>query len=417
MVARSLGLVAALCFASLAHGQATDPSPTRVLLAADERVGEAASLSFDLRVEPIGAVALDQPRLDVTIRASQDAGTWRFLIEGESTLPDGVTIRPLTLWTDGSVTSWFDADAGVVFEAEGGAAMALMNEQGIFPAVFWFVLWDGLITQQLEDAGTDLPMTDAGPRTVDGRPCRAVRVDYTRQRADLGGVYDVWWFFDAATHDPVRIEACYFWRDQNAYGFNVLSISNLVLDPELSDADLVPELPAGVTIEPYAIPDLGGGDMAGPAIGSRAPDWTLSDPQGQEHSLSDYRGGVVVMDFWATWCGPCVAAMPGLQRLHVEFQGRPVHIIGLNLWESEDPAAFMAAHQLTYGLMLGADEVGEAYGVEGIPAIFAVGPDGRVIFRATGYSPDLEASLRAAIDRALPEPSEEEGEAPDSDGR
>jgi thiol-disulfide isomerase/thioredoxin len=389
------------------------PSPRRTLAAADEAVGEARTLSFSVRVEHIGAVALDQPSLELDVKAMQDGGAWRFVAEGRATDPDGVGESPLALWTDGQTTWSLDAARSTVYEADGGAAMALMNEAGVFPAVFWFVLWDGLVSAQLEDAGTDLPMTAAGSRLVDGVECQAVRVDYTRQRNELGGVYDVWWFIDPATSLPARIEACYFRRDQNAYGFTILSISDLRVDPAISDTDLTPDVPEGVLTEAYALPDLGDSDMAGPAIGATAPDWTLKDGDGVEHSLRDYRGSIVVMDFWASWCGPCLAAMPGLQRLHEQYQGKPVHILGLNMSEPLDPVEFMRENGWTYGLMVEADDVANTYEVQGIPSIFAVGPDGKIIFRAGGYSPDLEEKLAAAIERALPAatPAEAEDQA------
>src|SRR5215813_2707656 len=71
-------------------------------------------------------------------------------------------------------------------------------------------------------------------------------------------------------------------------------------------------------------------------VGTTAPDWQLSGAQGQTYSLSSYRGKVVVMDFWATWCQPCTAVMPRMQKLQQKFADKGVVVFGINSWENGD---------------------------------------------------------------------------------
>jgi peroxiredoxin len=136
--------------------------------------------------------------------------------------------------------------------------------------------------------------------------------------------------------------------------------------------------------------------------GDAAPDWTLSDARGGSHSLSDYRGKVVVMDFWAVWCVQCHRAMPWLQKLHADLSERGVEVIGVSTDEKGgDPVQLMKDRGYTYGLMLHGETISKAYGVVGMPAFYVVGTDGRVVYSGFGTTPALEAQRRAIIEDYL----------------
>lgn len=114
----------------------------------------------------------------------------------------------------------------------------------------------------------------------------------------------------------------------------------------------------------------------------------------------------VLVDFWATWCGPCKLAMPGIQKVASEFKDRGVAVYGVNLRENADadPAKFMKDNAYTYGLLLKGDDMGKAYRVQGIPAFFVLDRDGKVVYSATGYSEDNEKKLREVVDAASKQP-------------
>jgi thiol-disulfide isomerase/thioredoxin len=105
------------------------------------------------------------------------------------------------------------------------------------------------------------------------------------------------------------------------------------------------------------------------------------------------------MDFWATWCGPCRLAMPGLQRLHEKYKDQGVVVFGMNSWESGDPGAFMKENDFTYTTLLKADPVAQLYQVSGIPTFYIVGPDGKVVLSEVGYDPDFEKNVSDLIER------------------
>ena len=131
-----------------------------------------------------------------------------------------------------------------------------------------------------------------------------------------------------------------------------------------------------------------------------APDWELPGPDGEMQKLSDYRGQVVLMDFWATWCGPCIRAMPSLQGLHEKYADRGLAVIGVNCFEranGPDPIEFKKSRGLSYGLVLKGDDVARQYNVSGIPAFYIIGVDGRIIYSSTGYLDGKEREFEQVI--------------------
>jgi peroxiredoxin len=143
-------------------------------------------------------------------------------------------------------------------------------------------------------------------------------------------------------------------------------------------------------------------------VGSVAPAWTLKDADGKDHSLADYKGKIVLIDFWATWCPPCKAAMPHVQAVHEKFADKGVVVIGVSTFERGEssekvskPAAYMKEKKFTYNLLVNGDEVATSYGVRGIPSFFVVGEDGKVIYAESGFSPSesdkLEKFLAARV--------------------
>jgi len=131
-----------------------------------------------------------------------------------------------------------------------------------------------------------------------------------------------------------------------------------------------------------------------------APDFSLKLLGGDEVKLSDYRGKVVFMNFWATWCGPCRFEMPSMQRLYDSVASDQFEIIAVNLREDEDMVDdFMEELGLTFPVMLDTTGyVGSVYGVRGIPTTFLLDKQGRLIGRIVGTrewdTPSFEALIK-----------------------
>lgn len=133
------------------------------------------------------------------------------------------------------------------------------------------------------------------------------------------------------------------------------------------------------------LPD-GGGDKS-PLVGTDPGDFTLPLLDGAQFSLSKHKGRVVVLDFWATWCGPCVAALPELMEAMKPFSTDSALLIGVN--QAESPAVvkrFLEQRHWSLTTTLDAGQkIGARFGVEGIPHTVVIAPDGRIAHVTTGY--------------------------------
>ena len=121
--------------------------------------------------------------------------------------------------------------------------------------------------------------------------------------------------------------------------------------------------------------------------GDLAPDFTIRKYGGGEFKLSDFRGEYLLMDFWATWCIPCIAEIPNLEAAHEKHQGDHFKVLGLSVDEKIDaPKKFLNRKASAYlqGYIGGNDhyeKIRQAYGITSIPAIWLIGPDGKIIAR------------------------------------
>lgn len=122
------------------------------------------------------------------------------------------------------------------------------------------------------------------------------------------------------------------------------------------------------------------------AVGSRAPDFELTDLQGHKHRLSDYRGQGVFLNFWGTWCPPCKQEMPYINNQYHQFKDKGVQVLAVDIQESQLAVKeFASRYNLDFPIMIDTDkEVMTAYGIDPLPATFLIDKNGNVVKYYTG---------------------------------
>jgi thiol-disulfide isomerase/thioredoxin len=135
-----------------------------------------------------------------------------------------------------------------------------------------------------------------------------------------------------------------------------------------------------------------------PAIPDMLPDFTLKDLQGRPHSIREWAGRPLVINFWATWCGPCREEMPLLERLREERKADGVEVVGIAVDFKADVQAFVAKHPISYPILSGEDDgvqVAAALGVPDLALPFSVFVDhrGRILVLRLGQLHEDQAKV------------------------
>jgi peroxiredoxin len=132
-----------------------------------------------------------------------------------------------------------------------------------------------------------------------------------------------------------------------------------------------------------------------------APDFVRTDLTGRPLRLGQFRGRVVLLSFWATWCGPCIEEIPIFSRWQHDFGEGSLQVIGVSMDDHEgDVKRFIAKHSVAYPVVMGDAKLGELFGgVFGLPQNFLIDARGRIVYRSSGV-PNIE-TLRLKIENLI----------------
>lgn len=241
--------------------------------------------------------------------------------------------------------------------------------------------------------GQLLALTYLGAQTWEGRPCQVVEwkhnpdfsfPDSIRKTAP-GGVVIVQEQFYIGSDNLV-----YHHKDSYNIGWSFqTTLRNVRSNPVLTAANFKLTLPPGAHLPKPPLPPK-------PllAVGTLAPDFAATAPDGSTVHLSDYKGKTVVLDFWSTWCGPCQMSMPHLEKVYQAVKGENVAVLGVCVWD-EKPAydKWVVAKKETYHFPTAFDPAGrgaksiasQLYHVSGIPTQYVIDRDGKIAASAVGY--------------------------------
>jgi peroxiredoxin len=128
----------------------------------------------------------------------------------------------------------------------------------------------------------------------------------------------------------------------------------------------------------------------GPAgTGDTAPDFTLTSTDGTRVSLAEYRGKVVLLNFWATWCGPCKAEIPSFIKMQEKYGARGLVIVGVALDEPADVRGYVRSSGINYPILIGDAGIANEYGgIRSIPTSFLIDREGKIVDSRIGLQPE-----------------------------
>lgn len=367
-----------------------DQEAERILLAAFDATLAISGAAYDARVETsIGGVTRRVETGSIQflrLTYSDDVGA-KLRVRGERTSDSSGQSEPSNFSYDGQSARRLLADSNVMLQGDlhyGGRGVLTGNGHKLVIAE---LMSDEPYAKQRAASGISL----IPEQMIDDTRCVGVEV----VMADPPSTER--WYFAADDHLP-RLRIRTFRSARGREVVETTTISNMTMRTYEDDSLFQLALPEG-----YKAEMMGTAPPPPLRIGDDAPEWELVDDRGNLRTLSEFRGQVVVLDFWATWCKYCRAAMPAVQHLHDTYADRGVAVLAVNCRDAKDVDAvgFVREKSFTYPVLTDGSGTAGRYQVRGIPAFVVIDPQGKLTYMRSGYGPERERRLIEAIERQL----------------
>ena len=241
--------------------------------------------------------------------------------------------------------------------------------------------------------------------TLDGKPCYTVDCVRTKFEPNMSGMQTIRIYkqilIDRESYLPLQFTSVIDLKEGEDTLCQYEQYKLLSFDSTINESRFTLDaIPAGAIMMDY-VPD----DEVEPlSKGKKAPKWTLPTLKGDTISLSDFRGKVVLVDFFYRKCAPCNAAMPVLQRLHEKYKDQGVVVIGID--PIDDPvkdnmADFLAKRGIDYTVVFSSRNLPQEYHVTGYPTLFFINAKGKIEKVHEGFSQTMEQELEEQIQKML----------------
>lgn len=343
-------------------------------------------------------------QVEVRTAANPQSQTAPFLaaVDGAGRIRDEVTGGPAggMIVSDGEETVIYNAQLGQYTRKQGNAdsTFARMTNKGV----------GGTLVARFSAAATgvtDVKRLANESVVLDGgkRDCIVLDVTYapSPHRAKVTEEPRRYWI-DAQTHLVLRLRTR-LKSDSPQFGGKVeqdetITFQRALTNPVFADSLWVFRAPpASREVSEF---NATRENQADGFTGKPAIDFSLKDLKGRRHTLKNLRGKTVLLDFWASWCGPCRITMPQVAKIHAEYKNRGVEVMSINVGESAKKAGdYMTKNGYTFTTLLDeARDVSTKYRVNGIPTLVVIDKAGKVSDYLVGARDDV--ALREALKKA-----------------